>query len=338
MRLESVIATFMGILSMLPSFSSISMSDYEIMDYDLKLRCSSTRYYDDEDTLTYFYVNTNYEGETVTLVNADDMTEYVMVDDGKFSVSGDDLPYDGVYSLKMELDTTGVTYENNKILSFYAVTEDGSKSNTITITISKRFTSIQFEEMGAVDNKIVALRSAENYISASYDEKASMMYEVLTELALNGTEEYPYSLIQADSIALSDDKMSYEFHYYFGFSGSALIVDPTQSSDTEPITTTTTKLIETTTITTTTKPIESATTTTTATSTGITTTPSQDFFHGDCNNDGDFNVVDVVLLQKWLLAVPDTHLANWQAADFTEDDMLNVFDLVLMKKALLEYY
>lgn len=57
---------------------------------------------------------------------------------------------------------------------------------------------------------------------------------------------------------------------------------------------------------------------------------------GDVNNDGEFTVADVVLLQKWLLAVPDTHLANWKAADFCEDDRLDVFDLCLMKRALIE--
>ena len=57
---------------------------------------------------------------------------------------------------------------------------------------------------------------------------------------------------------------------------------------------------------------------------------------GDVNDDGEFNVADVVLLQKWLLAVPDTHLANWKAANFCDDDRLNVFDLCLMKRALIE--
>ena len=56
---------------------------------------------------------------------------------------------------------------------------------------------------------------------------------------------------------------------------------------------------------------------------------------GDLNDDSSFNVADVVLLQKWLLAVPNTHLANWKAANFCEDDRLDVFDLTLMKRALL---
>ena len=56
---------------------------------------------------------------------------------------------------------------------------------------------------------------------------------------------------------------------------------------------------------------------------------------GDVNADGSFNVADVILLQKWLLAVPDVTLADWQAADFYADGTLDVFDLCLMKQQLL---
>ena len=54
---------------------------------------------------------------------------------------------------------------------------------------------------------------------------------------------------------------------------------------------------------------------------------------GDCNNDGKFTIADVVMFQKWLLS-DGTVLVNWKAADLYEDDMLNVFDLALMKKKL----
>ena len=57
---------------------------------------------------------------------------------------------------------------------------------------------------------------------------------------------------------------------------------------------------------------------------------------GDVNNDGAFSISDVVLLQKWLLAIPDAQLINWKAADFCEDDQLNVLDLTLMKNALIQ--
>ncbi len=56
---------------------------------------------------------------------------------------------------------------------------------------------------------------------------------------------------------------------------------------------------------------------------------------GDVNADGIFNVADVILLQKWLLAVPDTHLANWKNADLCNDERLDVFDLCMMKRKLI---
>ncbi len=62
---------------------------------------------------------------------------------------------------------------------------------------------------------------------------------------------------------------------------------------------------------------------------------SKESVRGDVNADGEFNVSDLVLLQKWLLAVPNTKLADWKAADLCKDDRLDVFDLCLIRKALL---
>lgn len=61
-----------------------------------------------------------------------------------------------------------------------------------------------------------------------------------------------------------------------------------------------------------------------------------DFITGDVNHDGNFSIADIITFQKWLLNVPDIHLANWKAADLINDNRLNVFDLCLMKRALLE--
>lgn len=57
---------------------------------------------------------------------------------------------------------------------------------------------------------------------------------------------------------------------------------------------------------------------------------------GDINADGEFTMADVVILQKWLLAVPGVSLSNWRNGDFCEDDKLDVFDLCLMKRALIQ--
>ena len=61
-----------------------------------------------------------------------------------------------------------------------------------------------------------------------------------------------------------------------------------------------------------------------------------DIADGDANADGTFSIADAVLLQKWLLASPDTSLANWKAADFNKDNKINAIDFTLMKRALIE--
>lgn len=58
---------------------------------------------------------------------------------------------------------------------------------------------------------------------------------------------------------------------------------------------------------------------------------------GDLNADGALTVSDAVLLQKWLLAVPNTYLPNWKAADFCSDHTLDATDLCIMKNALLNH-
>ena len=56
---------------------------------------------------------------------------------------------------------------------------------------------------------------------------------------------------------------------------------------------------------------------------------------GDVNMDGEFNISDIVVFQKWLLAKPDTELKNWKAADLCGDGRLDVFDLCLMRRKLI---
>ena len=56
---------------------------------------------------------------------------------------------------------------------------------------------------------------------------------------------------------------------------------------------------------------------------------------GDVNADGAVTVADAVLMQKWLLGVPDASLAGADAADLNADGCADVFDLGLLKRKLL---
>lgn len=56
---------------------------------------------------------------------------------------------------------------------------------------------------------------------------------------------------------------------------------------------------------------------------------------GDVNADGEFDISDIVIMQKWLLGAPDTKLADWKAGDICEDNKLDAFDLCLMRGLLI---
>ena len=53
---------------------------------------------------------------------------------------------------------------------------------------------------------------------------------------------------------------------------------------------------------------------------------------GDLNADGKTDAGDVKLLQKWLLAEPDTTLPDWKAGDMDGNGALNAVELTLLKR------
>jgi hypothetical protein len=56
---------------------------------------------------------------------------------------------------------------------------------------------------------------------------------------------------------------------------------------------------------------------------------------GDVNADGEYTVADIVLLGNWLLG-REKALTNGKAADFNEDDVIDVFDLCLARYQLVK--
>lgn len=60
-----------------------------------------------------------------------------------------------------------------------------------------------------------------------------------------------------------------------------------------------------------------------------------EYIKGDVNFDNKFNISDVVTMQNWLLNRSNTELVYWKAANLCDDDVLDVFDLIAMKKLLI---
>ena len=54
------------------------------------------------------------------------------------------------------------------------------------------------------------------------------------------------------------------------------------------------------------------------------------------NSDGSFGVADLVTLQKWLLGASDVKISDWKTVDICKDDSIDSFDLVKMRKRLVE--
>ena len=61
-----------------------------------------------------------------------------------------------------------------------------------------------------------------------------------------------------------------------------------------------------------------------------------DYKKGDLNGDSELSVADLLLLQKMLLAASDTKINKPEYADFNEDGIIDVFDLITLRKELIK--
>ena len=55
---------------------------------------------------------------------------------------------------------------------------------------------------------------------------------------------------------------------------------------------------------------------------------------GDLNGDGQFNIHDLTLLQRWINS-EEGKIANWKSGDINKDNQLDAVDLALMKRDLI---
>lgn len=60
---------------------------------------------------------------------------------------------------------------------------------------------------------------------------------------------------------------------------------------------------------------------------------NQETIAGDINADGQFNAADVIMMQKYLIG--DGDLIDWKVGDLSKDNVINIFDMILMKRNLL---
>jgi hypothetical protein len=168
----------------------------------------------------YFYAEVHTGVSQLTLMNADTNQPIgVMLDDGRYSISGDDLPEDGIYTYRGVVDNS-----TDSILSFYAFCNTNEvSSNIVTVRIYSLSSQIVLDERGAVDNAIKSLLESDEYKALSFDRKIDTVSNLLNELANNGTEEFPYSLINSIVLSGVPTNRMFSFNYRCGMSGGVAI-------------------------------------------------------------------------------------------------------------------
>ncbi|WP_303765981.1 dockerin type I repeat-containing protein, partial [Ruminococcus flavefaciens] len=61
--------------------------------------------------------------------------------------------------------------------------------------------------------------------------------------------------------------------------------------------------------------------------------PAPSKLMGDANKDGAVNVADLIMVQQFLLG--NTELTDWEAADVIEDSIIDIYDMILLRKMLI---
>lgn len=117
-----------------------------------------------------FYLMTNAEVSSIPLINSD-TNEIVatLVDDGQYSVTGDDMMGDGIYSGKFTLNTD---VEDDIVYNFHAEI-DQVISNKVAVTIILPFTSQELLDMEYVQKSISEVlkkyATPEEYLQVPYE-------------------------------------------------------------------------------------------------------------------------------------------------------------------------
>lgn len=165
----------------------------------------------------YVYAAADGVAENVCLVDA--VTNEVvleLVDDGLYSVSGDDLPNDNIFSGKLNLDTSAAAE-----YSYYATAKGSGKvtSNTVVMKVVGGFTEEQLAQMETVDTAIQeSVFDVENYKELPIEEKKALAEEALNTLSDQG-------LVQAETILYSEEDATYTFMYESGALGAVILED-----------------------------------------------------------------------------------------------------------------
>ncbi len=177
-----------------------------------------------KDTGTHsviFTAKPNVEVSSVTLYSGGKAVKK-MVDDGAYSVSGDDIPNDNVYSAAVDISTAK---QDNQV--FYAVASASGKnitSSTVTISIYKDLTTTELKQIQETTADLKSLVTSSSYKGSTLGKKKSELTNLLNNLVSSGE-------IAKGSIVYNEEEKGYGFVYSSGVYGFVMVENFSSKTD-----------------------------------------------------------------------------------------------------------
>ncbi|MDO5557979.1 MAG: cellulose binding domain-containing protein [Oscillospiraceae bacterium] len=215
-----------------PDINAFSLSSV-VIDYDfnpnvegsIALSADKTEILaaDGSETV-YIYASTDAQVPSISLVDSQS-GEVIgqLVDDGNYSVSGDDMQGDGVYSYKALLDKSEA--KDYYFTAEYSDETTVLSSDTLNIHVYSELTDIDNSEIAEVSNKLQELRTSPEFDEMTLAQRAQAATALLTDLAVNGTEDFEYGLVDEDSICYIDQMGVVTFSHSCGVLACVILVD-----------------------------------------------------------------------------------------------------------------
>lgn len=101
--------------------------------------------------------------------------------------------------------------------SYTSINEDESVESSIEASISEEESAAEeLAKYDAVSDKLREKINSEEYADADDETKVEAIIEVLEDLAVNGTDEYPYPLVLEDSWEYLPEQHEDVFKFYNG--------------------------------------------------------------------------------------------------------------------------
>lgn len=166
-----------------------------------------------ESATLYFYAKLDHslaDVANVRLYVENDALVSEMLDDGKYSVSGDDIQNDNTFSARVDIDSAV-----EGVYQYCAVVNDSIQSNVAKVTVIKNLSA---SDMQQVDQKLSDVIGNADYSARTVEEKKTVIGQALNDLQAAGE-------IVPDSIEYNEAAATFAFEYTNGVLGGVVLED-----------------------------------------------------------------------------------------------------------------